>query len=247
MRVFDCFLFFNELELLEVRLNELKDAVDVFVLVESTVTFKGARKPLCFHENRQRFSPFLDRIRHVVVDDTPLDGSHIDREHFQRLAISRALGDVGDDDVIMVCDTDEIVMPSVVEDLKGFDGITKLRMHMYYYYMNMYQRSDWDKALALPGSLVAEVKQVNQLRKLKRKPDSLPADCRWRVLDNAGWHFTHVGGADRVRDKLRAYAHSGGKYDDMLAEGGIRACSRRSRITAPRQDRRVHAALCSRQ
>jgi hypothetical protein len=221
MRVFDCFPFFNELDLLELRLHELKDVVDIFVLVESTLTTKGQSKPLYFDDNRQRFRHFLDKIRHVVVSDLSQQGSAWDRERLHKLAIKRGLGDVQADDVILVTDADEIMHPSVVGQLGGFHGITKLRMRMYMYYMNMFLEDDWDKPFALPGSLIDQIDDVNRIRGLNKKPDSFPADCRWRFLDNAGWHFTHVGGADRVREKLRAYAHQGGKYDDVLAEGGI--------------------------
>ena len=230
MRVFDCFPFFNELDLLEMRLHELKDVVDVFVLVEATLTTKGQSKPLYFDDNRQRFRPFLDKIRHVVLSDLPEHGSAWDREHLQKMAIKRGLGDVRADDVVMVTDADEIVHPSIVEQLGGFHGITKLRMRMYMYYMNMFLRDDWDKPFALPGSLIDQIDDVNRMRSLNRNPENFPADCRWRSLDSGGWHFTHVGGADRVREKLRAYVHQGGKYDEILAEGGIEECILTGRV-----------------
>ena len=70
--VYDCFSFFNELDLLEIRLNVLKDVVDKFVLVEATRTHTGAEKSLYFKENEARFSAFRDRIVHIVVDDFTL-------------------------------------------------------------------------------------------------------------------------------------------------------------------------------
>ena len=70
-KVYDCFTFFNELDLLEVRLNELDGVVDRFVLCESPYTFRGQPKPLVFQENRARFARFLPKIEHVVVDDLP--------------------------------------------------------------------------------------------------------------------------------------------------------------------------------
>src|SRR3989344_1716902 len=83
-KIYDCFTFFNELDLLDLKLHELADHVDKFVIVESTVTFQGNPKPLYFQENKQRFAPFLDKIIHVVVSDTPTEGSAWDREHYQR-------------------------------------------------------------------------------------------------------------------------------------------------------------------
>lgn len=69
--VYDCFCFFNELKLLEVRLEELNPVVDVFVLVESTRTFTGNPKALHFQNNKHLFSKHADKIQHIVVDELP--------------------------------------------------------------------------------------------------------------------------------------------------------------------------------
>jgi hypothetical protein len=68
-KVFDCFLFFNEFDVLDIRLNELNDKVDKFILVESTKGFSNKDKPLYFLENKERYAKFLDKIVHVVVDE----------------------------------------------------------------------------------------------------------------------------------------------------------------------------------
>ncbi|HZX73462.1 MAG TPA: hypothetical protein VFE57_03515, partial [Cyclobacteriaceae bacterium] len=69
--VVDCFTFFNELDLLEIRLNILNETVDRFVLVEATRTFQNNPKPLYFNENKKRFEAFLPKITHIIVDDYP--------------------------------------------------------------------------------------------------------------------------------------------------------------------------------
>jgi hypothetical protein len=71
-RVWDAFMFFNELDVLEVRLNELNSSVHKFVLVEATKTHSGNSKPLHYADNSQRFSAFHGKIVHVVVDDLPV-------------------------------------------------------------------------------------------------------------------------------------------------------------------------------
>ena len=97
-RIFDCFTFSNELDLLEFRLDLLSPVVDQFVIVEAPRTHSGLEKPLVFQENQRRFERHLDKITHVVVDDLP---SPIpDRwvpEQFQRQAIVRGLGDADPD------------------------------------------------------------------------------------------------------------------------------------------------------
>ena len=71
MKIYDAFLFFNELDILDLRLNLLNKFVDKFVIVESTVTFSGKNKKLFFDENKDRFKQFEDKIIHIIIDDTP--------------------------------------------------------------------------------------------------------------------------------------------------------------------------------
>jgi len=92
--VYDCFTFFNELDLLELRLHELSHVVDHFVLVEATHTHSNQPKLLYFEENKDRFREFLPKIIHIVVDDSPQNPE--DRwawDSFQRDAIMRGIKD----------------------------------------------------------------------------------------------------------------------------------------------------------
>jgi beta-1,4-mannosyl-glycoprotein beta-1,4-N-acetylglucosaminyltransferase len=127
-KIYDCFIFYNELELLKLRLSELYDHVDHFVLCEATVTFQGKPKPLYFDLHKAEFEPFADKIIHVIVDDaepakeTPQDAQTQDydpviwnREHFQRNALRRGLTSAAEDDIIIISDCDEIIRPDTVK------------------------------------------------------------------------------------------------------------------------------------
>jgi len=92
-RIFDCFTFLNEFDLLEIRLHELAQVVDRFVIAESPVTFTGRPKPLHFLDNRARFAAFADKIIHIVVDDQPVTDSAWEREWHQRNALERGIAD----------------------------------------------------------------------------------------------------------------------------------------------------------
>lgn len=118
--IYDCITFYNELDLLEVRLHELCDVVDRFVLVEATQTFQGNPKPLFFEEHKHAFSRYADKITHIVVEfpDEAALRSHLStrppnmtwaREHYQRDQISRGLTKALPDDLIIVSDVDEII------------------------------------------------------------------------------------------------------------------------------------------
>ena len=66
-KVYDCFNFFNELDILDIRLHELNDVVDKFVLIESVETFTGKSKPLFYNDNKERFKKFEDKIIHIII------------------------------------------------------------------------------------------------------------------------------------------------------------------------------------
>ncbi|MBV5330446.1 MAG: glycosyl transferase GT17 family protein, partial [Chlorobium sp.] len=112
--IFDTFIFFNEIELLDIRLNILNDCVDRFVLVEATKTFQGKHKPLFFEQSKHLFERYKDKIIHVVVDDLPVNAAPFDREYFQRDAILRGLDGCGSEDLIIISDLDEIPNPEVI-------------------------------------------------------------------------------------------------------------------------------------
>jgi beta-1,4-mannosyl-glycoprotein beta-1,4-N-acetylglucosaminyltransferase len=96
-KIYDCFTFFNELDILEIRLAEMSDVVDRFVLVEATHTFQGNAKPLYFNDNRARFAQWLHKIEHIIVDfpdifpPTLHKESGWEREEYQRDAIMKGL------------------------------------------------------------------------------------------------------------------------------------------------------------
>ena len=79
--VYDSFQFFNELDILLLRMHILNDVVDRFVISESTVTFSGDAKPLFYEENKEMFKEFQHKIIHNVVDDTPMDCDAFTRDH----------------------------------------------------------------------------------------------------------------------------------------------------------------------
>src|SRR5262245_901667 len=114
--IVDGFIFFNELDLLEIRLQELAPVVDRFLLIEARETHTLKPKPLYFDENRERFRPFLDRIEHVVVDRFPDRNSFWNAEFWQRDLIGTTFCEMAthDDDLLLFCDADEIPAASAV-------------------------------------------------------------------------------------------------------------------------------------
>jgi len=113
-KVYDCFMFSHELDLLNLRLHELYDYVDYFVIVESNETHSGLPKPLYFRENQHLFEKFSDKIINVAIEGFPTPPSDQNpnwfRENFQRNQILTVLQslDMKDDDCVMLSDVDEL-------------------------------------------------------------------------------------------------------------------------------------------
>jgi hypothetical protein len=217
-RIFDCFTFFNETDLLEIRLNELYEEVDYFVICESTQTFQGQSKRLFFQENRDRFSKFLSKIIHVVVDDMPDTDNPWDREHFQRNSLRRGLVGLEPEDIVIISDLDEIVRPSTVQELRRKSGYFLIEMQMYQFYLNMQAVREWNKVFAFSHRLSGQLPDLSGIRVRQIETFEKFAGDAHKILD-AGWHFTYLGGAEKVREKLGAYSHTGGYFEAMQNAG----------------------------
>jgi beta-1,4-mannosyl-glycoprotein beta-1,4-N-acetylglucosaminyltransferase len=200
MKIFDCFKFFNELELLELRFMELYDIVDYFVLVEANKTHTGISKSFIFEENKEKFNKYLHKIIHVKVDDMPSYSKNDiwTAENFQRNCIMRGLKNIAQDgDKIIVSDVDEIPDPdTIIKNLNDTKWIT-FRQKLYYYYVNCEQNCHWD------GPIMANYGTFNS-------PQDLRNTARNGVNAqlNGGWHYSYMGGAERIKLKIESIAES---------------------------------------
>jgi beta-1,4-mannosyl-glycoprotein beta-1,4-N-acetylglucosaminyltransferase len=210
-QVYDCFTFFNETELLTVRLEELFEKVDYFVLVEATETFCGEPKPLYFQENIKLFEKYKSKIIHVVVNDFPPSSGDLAkdrwvREKFQRNAILRGLGQCKKNDIILISDLDEIPCKDSIDEIKskyqkgGFNNrdVFMLRMKLFLFYLNRMSRYKWDG-----GSKAALYSKVKKLSPWEIKILHLN-NKNLSKIENGGWHFHSMGGFEKVLEKLRA-------------------------------------------
>ena len=127
MRIYDCFTFYNEFELLELRLESLHDFVDYFIIVEADKTQRNESKPFYFLQNKSRFSKFLPKIRHLMMNVSVeyKGGDVIDWviENTQRDYIKHGLFDAKCDDLILISDLDEIPNPQIFNDIINSDRV----------------------------------------------------------------------------------------------------------------------------
>lgn len=242
-RIFDCFVFYLELDILELRLNILDPHVDYFVLVESTLTYMGQPKPLYYADNKERFAKFHDKIIHIVVDDMPeIVDSPWDREAIQRSAFGRGLTNARPNDLIIVSDVDEIIKPECL--LKALDGaagkITYFQGVYYHFHLNwrLVGRKD------LKTSRMIEFKHFRDgwlTRKTKGcRSYSLPrwleyllwlpyaglrhhAFLRRQIYRDGCWHFSFMMEPEEIRQKLAAYSHTQRNTPEYVGKGKIEA------------------------
>jgi len=223
MKIFDTFTFYNELDLLELRMNILGDIVDYFVINEATITFTGKKKSLYFAENKDRFKKWEDKIIHHVLDDenetlekywegVPYHRSMMEDNiyqlpiHYQRAcfhkdsAIYALLDHAQDDDIILTSDADEIANPEVIKSIsEWFDPNNHyvLKGPVYYYYLNLLCEKEW------MGTRVSTMKMLKTMSIDKLRQSHQNA---WKVEDGS-WHWSFFGDADTVRAKMDAYEH----------------------------------------
>ena len=229
MKIYDCFTFYNELDLLEFRLEELYDHVDHFVLVEANTTYTSIPKEFLFEQNKDRYARWADKIIHVKVEDMPNSPDAWVNDRFQRDQIYRGIVNADADDLIMVSDLDEIIRPEVVDYMRGSDqGIFALRMPLFNFKFNYMRVSPgpydvW--GMAGRRSFFEDIKPdgFRYLRfQFMDKPYQYKNDgCE--VIEHGGWQFSNLGNNEFMKNKLRSFAHAEVNYPEYLAQVDINA------------------------
>jgi len=195
----DAFMFYNELDVLELRLQVLDEYVDKFVLVEAEVTHIGTPKPLYFLENKERYAKWLPKITHVIAKDLPTDKDPWSREKAQRHAILEGIPDCDPADIVMISDVDEIPDLAKIPWEKLPHVVTTAHMHMFEYSLDYYfDIEPWFGTVFTTVEL-ARNHGPNYFR-----------DNRWKFpsFQWAGWHLSSFGDPKHVRNKFETYAHA---------------------------------------
>jgi len=234
-KIYDCFLFYNEFELLEVRLNELSDHVDKFVLVESCETFRGKPKKFYFEENKHLFEKYKDKIIHVKLTEPFKTEKLFERERYQRSQMLRGLKNAKPDDIVFISDLDEIIRGSKVSEVAEMIISKKaeaaiLEQTMYYGFLNRQQAEGWRGPVCTTFRVMKRISPAltRRLRNLRPKKVKKSKLTKIVLVPNAGWHFTSMGGVDRAILKIESFSHAEldtPEYKDkqrLLAE--LRAC-----------------------
>jgi len=199
---FDTFPFFNEMELLECRLEEMYDAVDYFVAVEADVDHQGHPKPYYLSEQIERFDPWKDKLRVVRATDLPSVEDFPNawwREIAQREHLVPELYRLGAqaDDIILHGDVDEIVRSVVARNVNPRGTVTLLQRGHFF-------AVDWLYPPGWEGTVAARVRDVKSFGDMRNTRRQNPER---QTIPDAGWHFSWLGGDEAARVKVNAFCH----------------------------------------
>jgi len=208
LMIVDTFMFYNEVDVLELRLTLLDPYVDRFVLVESEVNHKGDVKEMFFEKNAERFSKWMHKLTRVVVraDESPTDPDPWSREKFQRECILRGLeGGASADGTFQVpVPSDAIVMVSDVDEIPDMTRVNKTHavnsVHMWmfeYSFRYLFTGEPWFGTV------------ITNCELMKRMGPNYFRSNRWKfpVIQYAGWHLSSFGDAAHVVNKHLTFAH----------------------------------------
>ncbi len=204
MKIFDCFTYFNEKKILELRLEELGNYVDNFIIVEASETFTGKKKPFYFDEISKNLSKWLDKIILYRISFDDDISSSWDREYAQRNAISDALKkiDISEEDLIIISDADEIWNRKTVSNLNIKNIPVRLDVNQYF----------WNYHWQVPQHCNQGARPIVCKKKhlISRTPQELRS-MHLPLIPNGGWHFSFFDEEINIKDKIESFAHT--EYD----------------------------------
>lgn len=230
MKIFDCFMFFDEEQILDLRLNILNETVDFFVIVESIYNHRGEKRELIFDKNK--FSKFKNKIIYIIHDEIPKQVETVNqndseseknrkyimnavyRENSQRNYISQGIKEAEKNDIILISDVDEIPKFENINIREITNKIIMFKQYMFHYKYN----------LVLPNFKWTGTKAVRKknlispqwLRNTKDRNypiyriDTFFSKKKYnniKIIEDGGWHFSNIKTPKMLNHKFRSYLH----------------------------------------
>ena len=230
MKIFDCFMYFDEEVVLDLRLNTLNNYVDYFVIVESIFTHKGDKRELKF--NHEKFKKFKDKIIYLVFDQEPKEIQKINandsdttksgkyilnaayRENGQRNFISEGLKNAAKNDMILISDVDEIPNLDLVNLSEIGEKLILFRQDMFYYKFNLkLPNLEWTGTKACKKKNLINPQWLRNIKDRKYpffRIDTFFSNKKYidiKIIKNGGWHFSNIKNAKEIEYKLKSYLH----------------------------------------
>ena len=211
MAIYDCFQYFNEDHMVDLRLNILNEHVDYFVISESTKTHQGQNKEISF--DIKKFSKFKHKLKFIVADYkeeinfTKHTGGESPIEQHQRNSLIKGLKDASGDDLVILSDSDEIPDLTKLSEINKKKKFIAFSQKMFMYKLNL-QNLDESNWIGSKITKVKYLKSMQEFRNMKFK--NYPF---WRIdklnqqIINGGWHFSFLQTPEQILKKIRSYSH----------------------------------------
>ena len=230
MRIFDCFMYFDEEIVLDTRLNYLDQYVDYFVIIESCFTHRGDKRDLRF--DIKKFNKFKNKIIYKVYDQIPDKIQKVNdnddestksykyimnalyRENGQRNHISEGIKEAQEDDIILVSDVDEIPNLSNIDIKKIKEKIILFKQDMFYYKFNLkLPNMEWTGTKACKKKNFISAQWLRNIKDRKYpffRIDTVFSEKKFisvNIINDGGWHFSNIKSAEEIELKLKSYLH----------------------------------------
>ena len=224
MKLIDCFMYFDEDLVLDIRLNTLDKIVDKFVIAEATRDHAGKNKKLNF--KIENFSKFKDKIEYLVIDNLPINVSskklswhenHL-RDQFQRNSLARGYKNDDPDDLVMISDIDEIPNPQRIGDFKIKNKYACFLQKNFQSKINLLNTSEGDWS----GTKICQKKNLKSpqwLRNIKTKKRfflNIFRDRQPQLIKDGGWHFSFLKDPKSIKKKIISYSHQEYNKDEFI-------------------------------
>ena len=212
MKIFDCFSYWDEDLLLDLRLNILSDHVDYFVITEGNKTWQNNPKKLRFDINK--FKKFKEKIIYIPVTDMPDGDNPYLRENHQRNCLERGLIKADKNDIIIISDLDEIPNPKTLSKFKNNQRFAVFKQKHFYYKLNLLNvnNPNWH------GSRICIKKYLKSpqwLRDLKFKKRPFWRIDKFRlnnIIEDGGWHFCNLKTPENLLYKYKNLCETNDPY-----------------------------------
>ena len=230
MKIYDCFMFYDEKMILDLRLNCLNKHIDKFIIVESSFTHSGEKRDLLFNIND--YPNFKDKIIYIVLEEQPKDLfeqsksdtfdqenskyilNALKRENLQRNTIEKGLLSASPDDIVIISDVDEIPDLDKVDFNNKNNDIILFKQKFYYYKFNLKLISfDWYGSKACKRKNLISPQCLRNIKDKKYpfwRLDTIFSKKKYSnisFIEEGGWHFSNMKTAEDIEKKMRTYLH----------------------------------------
>lgn len=212
MKIYDCFIFFNENMLTEIRFNILNKHVDYFVICESYYDHRGNVKGYLF--DIKKFKNFKDKIVYLKIEKFPDDIGIWERQDYQRNYLLKGLKDINKNDLVIYSDADEIINPKLIEkfaDIKN--NVVICNQYCFYYKLNLLSdqyKNTWQGSRVVKFEFLKSFSWLRSIDKKNLKYNFFRFDKfrRIQVFEDGGWHFSYLMSEKEIQKKIKAWTHS---------------------------------------